>query len=830
MPTPTNVNSLATPADCLKIIETLENAGRLRAGDRALINSQFNGAVPYTPAEVEENQIQFNVNPLNGYKIAQDANGQVNGALLNKDKFFTVRCLKGDKEKREEWGQLFTDNIHRPMKRGTSGKKHLNLMKNRNASLTLHGIGAMLWMDDHRWIPRFVALEDLLIPVDATMDLNDELSHFAVNVRMTPWQLFKLTHGPAVQKGWNLEFVNKVLASIPVSAPFTQDLMYRPEEMESLWKQHADYMNSDAVPKVKTTFFFHQHAETGKWHRKILYRVTDGIPITAPECECFLFDSPTAFADNIEQILHVQFGDGNVVAPLKFHSVRGLGIMLYAIVEADTRMYCQVLQHTAEQLTPLLRIQDPTGKDRPKVIQLKPYGVLEDGVSFVPPNERSQADMSLVEFTMARNRQMIGESSSSYVQDIDTGTSKEQTLGEAQIKLQTANKIVGGMLSNMYLQEQFYYEEVVRRFLNNAPTDKDVLQFQERCVAAGIPKAILLDKDAWELDVEKVFGMGDQTLAIQEVTALMGIRQQLDPTAQRIIDRKYIATVTRNHDLARQLVPEQQVVGSAGRQAAEEVFATLMRGIPVSLREGIEQSDYVTAMCEMMAQEIARIKQTDDVGTPQDVIGLQTVAQDIGQHLQILAQDPSQKELVTGAGKALGKMMNEVKAFAQRQEEAAQNQQPEMDPEAIAKTQATIMQSQAKLQAEQEKTALKLQQSQAQHEQQMQQSQERHEQQMRQQAATTASQISQSEERTEAEIANSEAKTEATVAQGQQKTEADVALKAVKADGAKPKAKPEKEKPQVINLTVQMPPSNRTRLKFERDENGKITGATKETE
>ena len=183
---PNTVTTFSSPSDVLRVVETIEKAGVLRAKDRAMIAMQFNGSAPYTAEEVEEHQIQFNVNKLGGYKIAMDAIQQVNGALLNKDKFFNARCLSGPIEKREEWGQKFTELIHKPLKRGKSGKKHLYLLMNRNASLVMWGIGAMIWMTPDRWMPKFTSLADLLIPTESTFDLQDELAHFGVNASLTP--------------------------------------------------------------------------------------------------------------------------------------------------------------------------------------------------------------------------------------------------------------------------------------------------------------------------------------------------------------------------------------------------------------------------------------------------------------------------------------------------------------------------------------------------------------------------------------------------------------------------------------------------------------------
>lgn len=778
----------ATPQDCLSIIEAIEQAGLDRARDRAVINNQFNGGRPFTPDEVKEHQIQVNVNFLEGYRVAQDANLQVNGALMNKDRFFNARCLGGDEEKRQQYSQKFTDCVHEIIKDGRGGKKHMTLLKNRNASLTLHGIGAMVWMNSYDWMPRFVSLDDLLIPTDATQDLDEELGHFAINARLTAYQLAKQTTGEHVDNGWNVPFVRKIIKGIRPLQTYTQDLTDRPEEWESLIKQHGLYMNSDAVPKIKVTYFFYQNNETGKWHRKIILRKNDAVSISSETTDDFIYDSGSEpFANNIEELIHVQYGDGNVVAPLKFHSVRGLGMLLYGVVELLNRFRCQFMQHSFEQLMTILRVNNMADRDRPKVLELGPYKVLEDGVSFVPQQERSQADPKIVEFAMSQNKQIMGEGSSAYVQDIDTGTRREQTLGEAKIKLQTANKIVGGMLSNMYLQEYFYYVEIVRRLLNENGS-RDSIAFRKKCISKGIPSGLLIPS-MWKVEVEKVFGMGDQTLAVDEVTALMSIIDRLDPSGKMVTLRKYISVITRNSDLANLLVPENPDQATDGVRAAEDVFGTLMLGVPVSLREGIEREDYVGKMLAMMAAVIDRINGTDGVGTPTDVFGLNSVAEDVSQNIEVMSQDPANKAFVAAAGKALGKLMNDVKAFAQRQQEAAKSNQ--QDPAELAKIEMLKMQSQVKAEIAQMQAELKSQLRQSEHRQKMMQAAESHALEMQIEGSRSAAEVHGDTVKTGAEISNLDAKTRAEIAVIMRKAEAEI--EAIKAK-AKASPKPDKSK------------------------------------
>ena len=785
----TDDGKFSTPSDCLKIINDLEDSMLDRSSDRALIDTQFNGGRPFTPAEEKEHQIQVNANFLEGYKIAQNGQLQMNSALLYKDRFFNARCLRGKVVKRKAWAEKFTNNIHKPLKGGRSGKKFGYLMQNRNAALVLHGVGPLWWSNDYEWMPKFVALDDMLIPTDTPLELSEELGYFGINSWLTPWQLYQMTQQEKSDPGWDKALAMDILRSLLESKNFTPDYFDKPEKIEALWKQRSTYLNSDSVPKVKLTTFYHQDGETGKWWRKVLVRENQSSSFSSISTDKFLYEGKQAFSGSIDNILHMQYGDGSVVAPFKYRSVRGLGMLLYSVIELMNRLRCQFTQHVFSNLIPLLRITNPSDRDRPRMLEMQSYGVVEDGVSFVKAEERHQIDPRLVQDSMSEFRQLMTESSASYVQETDNGTQKAQTLGEAQIKLQSANKIVSSMLMGAYMQEGFLFEEIIRRFLSKTSTDPEVKQFQERCRADGIPDELMVP-DAWQVDITRAFGAGDQTLAQQQVTSLLALSPQLDPTAQREVRRDYISVMTGNPDYALALVPEEKNAVTDGRKAAEDVFGTLMLGVPIGLREGIEQRDYVAAMLAMMEAVVMRIHKTDDVGTPADVIGLQNAAQNVAQHIQILSQDPNEKESVAAAGKELGKMMNDVKAFQQRQQEAQQKSQ--VDPEAQAKIQTDQMVAQNKIKISQVSSAQKMHQSQQKFEQKMSQDVEKHSAEMRILMEQAQSEAAAESIKTEADVTAIKVKTAAGVAAGQVKTASDVANSKIKAKNT-PKAAEPKE-------------------------------------
>jgi hypothetical protein len=704
------IPEFAKPEQIAEICETMQTVENIRSRDRALIDNLANGGRPYTKEEVEKYQIQINVNWGGLNKKTQDANRQINNATLHIGQFFTATSRGGKVEKRDDYGRKFTANLHIPLKRGESGKKHFFLIRNRNASLVLHGLGPLLWMNDYGWIARNVALEDLLIPTDTWIDFSN-LSHFAVNLYPTAGELFDMTHGEKTQDGWDKKAIRKIFDALRLNIPNADSRSWveNPEQMVELFKQNRCAIDSDKIPRIRLRLFLFQNKESKKWYRRILLRENVGA-VNAKDG--FLFKSDKPFADSLNHILHVQFGDNVLNAPLKYHSVRGIGTMLYSPEECSNRMMCQYVQHVFESLMTWFRISDPVDHARLKSIVLRQYGILEDGLSVVPQADRHQVDPGLVESVLSKFRQIMSESSSSYVQDINDGTSKERTAKEVTALVSSVNTMVSGTLQGMYLQEAFYYEEVVRRFLNKESSDEEVKEFQKSCKRDGIPDELMVP-DNWIIDPEKVLGGGDRMAAQEEANALLSQAQRFDPSQQRTILRRWTVATTNDPSLGNLLVPDAPPAATDGTMAAETRFGTLMSGTPVHLVEGIDQIGYVEAMLGMLTAAVERVKQTDNMGTPQDIAGFSAVAGDIQQHIMLLSADESNNERVKQYGDHLGQLMNDVKGFAQRQQQAqeAAAAQAAQNPEAIAKAESTAMLAKLKAEIDSAKAAQKMEQS-----------------------------------------------------------------------------------------------------------------------
>lgn len=799
-----------TPEKVFQATDLIQRLETVRAIDRAKVNALANGSRPYSESEMKEYGHQLNVNWLEMTRKLQDAIGQINNAFLPPGNFFTAHCVGGEPDKREMRSQVFTKLINQMLKDGDTGQRFHHTLRSRNASVALHGIGPLMWTNATRLLPRYVPLEDLLIPTDTLSDLTVNLSYFAVNLYMTPGEMFRMAFMGQEDSGWNRGAVERLIrklteqSGMPFFPPNVSDWQNRPEAVAEIWKQNGGYWESDAVPKARLRAFYYQDPEKQVWHRKVIQ--IDPLE-TDPNADKqkFLYDKESPFADSINHVLQIQFGDNSIVPPLKYHSVRGIGTMLYGPCLTLNRLRSTFIQGVFRDQQVWWRINDPQDRDRPKQMLMMNNGVIPEGVEIVPNVERYQSNPQLVEMALAQLKQNIGENSTSYSPSVDTGTNKERTKFEVQAQLQSATAMVGNVLSMMYAQEKFMYRELVRRALIPTTDDPAAKEFQKDLKREGIT-GDLLEADNWNITADRVLGAGDRAIAQMQADALMTQRQSFEPEAQRKIQRLWVATTLDDWDRAFDLVPPTPEQGSSGTRCAEEVFGTLMEGVMVPMRKGIDHVGYCAALLKMMGTKIEQIMNADGMGTPADIMGFQAVSASVSENLAWLAQNPQNKEVVRQLADALGQQSNMIKAMAQRQAEAAQKAQ--QDPVEMLRLQMEQMKAQQDSQISGAKAQQEMEQRQMRFEQEAQQKQARFEQDMmikmqeaqgsqardaaatdadlRAQGATTAADVRAIGAKTGAEVSAIEKKSDAEVRATDKKSEA-AAKASAKAAAAKPK-------------------------------------------
>lgn len=740
-----NEMNFSDPEKISSVIWRMKEADLLRAQNRANIQRLFNGEKPYTDQQAIENSIQTNVNFLEGTRIMHDARSQWNNAFLKKN-FFTVSLTKGDPLKRLTYGNQITTNINRIMK---NSAEYMECFQAVGANMFLHGPGPSMWEKNDHWCPKPIGVEDLKFPSN-TLKSFKNLSYFAIYKEFSVGELVKLTHGKHVDPGWNMPTVKKlIVANKDINTEFNNiDVAYNPEAFAEKIKANLGYYDSDAVPTIKAWEFYFYDDDNDYWNRRI---ILDSSAVSDLQKD-FLYKKDN-YAKKHSEIIHVQFADGANKAPFFYYSVRSLGWLLYDVCRLQNRLRSKFNDAVFEQMLWYFYVASPEDRDRLQKIELSHMGVIPEGMSFVKAGDRFQPRADLVQMGLSQNRQNMAENSSSFTQDVNDGTQKEMTATETMARVNNASSMVSAMLNLAYGYEKFRYMEICRRFCLKNSDDPEVKKFREKCKRDGVPEE-LVDVECWEVEPEKTLGAGNKMLQIAQSDKLMAARPAYDPDAQREILHIFTEVNTDDPQLANRLVPLKQPEINDAIMEAQWASGTLMQGLPVAIKQGINHIDYVEALLVAMQSVIHRIENSGSMATAQEILGLQNIANHIQQHMAIIAQDESQKQRVKQYGDSLGKMMNMVKAYTQRlqeqMEKAAQSQGG--DPEAMAKIQSEAAATQAKIGMQQAEHAQDMIQRQQEFESDQKRKNAEFIQNMQQQAAKTQADILIMQEKAEASI------------------------------------------------------------------------------
>jgi hypothetical protein len=731
-----------------------------RAQNRARINSLFNGAPPYGQEEVEENNIGVNVNFLEATSISHDARSQFASAFQKPGNYFKCTTDRGPVHKRQERAVVVTKEINRIMKRSLD---YYETMRSKFASLVLHGVAPCAWDNEDCWMPLPMGIEDLLVPSDTLLSFRN-LPFFVKLRAFTAPELIKLTKGPKRARGWNMKIVDACIEWVDKES---QTLLgsnfpdiWSPEKMNERLKSDGGYYMGDRVPTINVFDFWYWSDEGGNggWRRRMVLDTwssptgVGGDPhvnekLNFAKGQWLYNPGEVIKAKSREEIFSCQFADLSAVAPFRYHSVRSLGFLLYAVCHLQNRLRCRLTETVFEQLMMLFRVKSQEDVQRVLKIDLFNKGFVDEGIEFVPSEQRFQPNAQLAELGISQNAQLIGKHTSTFTALPTDQTDKEKTKFQVMAETQTATALVSIALQQAYTYQTSEYREIFRRFCKKDSRDVDVVRFRSACLRQGIPSSYL-EPEAWDIEPERVMGAGNKTLEMTIAQQLMQYRNLYDPEPQRTILRDVTLAITDDPARADALVPEKPVQITDSVHDAQLAAGTLMQGLPVAIKTGMNHIEYVDTLMATMAMIIQQAQQAGGNADIKTITGLQNMAQHISQHIQIVAQDPQEKQRVKVWGDQLGKMMNLVKAMAQRLMEQMQKQQQQggqgMDPQAAAKIQGTIIQAQTKAKLASDSHAQRTAQRRIQFEQQQKQQAEQHQLDMQIKAAEAGLDIAQS--------------------------------------------------------------------------------------
>lgn len=740
-----------SPTAVEQVVWQMKLADLPRSQDRARVQDLFEGMPPYTQQDVDENDIQTNVNFLEASKIAHDARRQFSNAFMKPGVFFNVSLDSGPVHKRGDWSATITQNLGRLMKRN---RFYFETLRSTFATLVLNGIGPAMWHDRQTWYPSALAIDEVMIP-SGTLISMENLQHFAVYKQYTAATLYKAVNGPKVSPYWNKRLANSVIdwAYEQAQGRTNYNTTWFPEKVSDIFKSDSGYFSTDAVPTIDCWDFYYwdDDGRNAGWRRKIILDAPTGDEKN--DRGEFLYDSgDKPCASKLDEIIHFQFADASSKAPFKYHTVRALGWLLYAVCHLNNRLRCRLNDATFEALMQYFRAANPDDAERVTKIDLVNKGIIPEGLDFVKAADRWQYNESLASATLNLNRQSMADNSTSFTQDFNFGAeNSSKTATEVIAQVNQSAALVSSMLNQAYEYQKWQYREIARRFCVKNSKDCDVRKFRVECMKAGVPEEMLC-VDRWNIEPDRVLGGGNKTLEIAQADRLMSIRPLLDPQPQRAVLHDFVLATTDDPARAEELAPVGKERFSNAAYEAQLAIGTLMLGLPVMAKPGINHIEYVEALLAGMAQLMQTIEQSGGAPDMEKVMGLQNLGQHVAAHIQIIAQDKAEQQRVKMYSDDLGNLLNLVKAYGQRAAEAQQQQNGGLSPEAMAKLQESKILAEAKAANMRESHAQRTAQRDVQWQMEQERKRQSHEQDMLVKGQTTAADIAAKDAETAAGI------------------------------------------------------------------------------
>lgn len=701
-------------------------ADQTRSDNRALVQDQANGFPPWSDEDANAEGFTTNVNFLEMCALCAAGRRQFNNAYFSPGRYFSVGLDFGPQFKRGDWSAIITNAANGVLKRSLP---YMESKRSKFANVILHGIGPSLWQDRYRVAPEPLGIEDVLIP-SGTRIVMDNLPWIGVLRQYTAMELTKKTTGPRVDPGWNMKLVKGALdwARDQYLKDDSFIKTFSPEKISEAFKESITAYPLDTVPTIDCWVFLY-YDDTGKetgWKQKIVLDTFAGGNAEAftqglTGRESFLYESEMTVGQR-ENNIHFTFGDLSAKAPFMYHSVRSLGWLLYAVCHLQDKLKCRFNDAAFESTLQYFRVNNEEDVDRLQKIDLINKGIVPPGMEFVKAADRWQVNGNLAESAMNMMSEIIAQHSSSYVSDMNIGLEGEtrETATKTNQRAQQAAAMVGSMLQLSYEYEKSDYQEVCRRLCIPNSRDAMAREFRLECLKRGVPEAAL-NSERWDIRVERVIGGGNKAVQLAETEALFQNRFALDPESQRIVVRKWVLARTDDPDLTEELAPMKPLQVTDSVHDAQLAAGTLMMGLPVSVRTGQNHQEYAVALLQALGTLIQSVMtQQGGVAGPDQLKGFQNMASNIGQHIQLLAQEgKANNQLVKQLGDVLGKMMNAVKGMAQRLQQAMKAQaqqggQPQMDPKDMAKLQFELAHNRLKLQTQDAAAKQRLQQRQQQ--------------------------------------------------------------------------------------------------------------------
>lgn len=626
------------------------------ARKRVRVQAMVDGEPPFDQAKLNASGqgSRANANFLMGQDlINKTCNGYLD-IITSVKNLVTVEVEGGEPNERPNYCRIIAQELSRTIRKWpgfTPG--FLRLVK----EFVTHGVGIGYFPGTEDFRFKVAGLGDFRIPRQTESEENHVL--YAISRRdMTVTELYDpIQNEEAAEKaGWNVAAVKNAIGRATTSTS--------KGEVGELEKFQSQVKNNDLYADRQ---FAHVPVLFG-WVREFDGTISFFIAEKDGKEDEFLFKEYNRYSSADEAFVFICYGVGNGT----FHSIRGMGHMIFALVQLHSRLMCQKADGVMLDESVMLQADSANALQRASLNYMGPFSLLDNGFTVVDRKMNAGSERTLPFLNEVKG--LTGQVSSRFTAPVAGSGDAYQNNLNTEASLEAASD--SGSIDLFCLALDRLFREMVRRIITGPKSDKLVAEFHRRCEKAGVTEEILKSVDHDSTYATRALGAGSPAARSVAFRKLLQLLPQLDEIGRKNLIYQFVADAVgyQNADYYASPASETRLGVEAGIAESEnfiiaqgadvKVFAEQMHATHVQI--------HLPKLLEMLdAVERGLLDPMENLN------GLQAFLNHIGAHGEALATDPTQaalyaqvKEAINNLQQVVTNMERKIKAEERKAAEA----------------------------------------------------------------------------------------------------------------------------------------------------------------
>lgn len=614
---------------------------------RARIQAMVDGAPPYNQAALNAmgQGSRANANFLMGQDLVNRACNGLLDILTSPKQLMTIEVEGGEPSERLGYSRIIASELTRTIRKW---RRCQHATQSLIRHFVTHGVAIDYAPDDRDFRFEVAGLGEFLLPrqVEAT---EDRVPWAIARKEMIVTELYESIEDEEVAKklGWNVDAVRAAIGRASTKASNG--------EIGEIEKLQSQIKNNDLMASGRQ--FEHVvvlHGWVREFDGSISYVIVEK---DAPGGD-FLFKRYSRYPSVEEAFTFYCYGVGNG----KLHSVRGLGHMIFALVQLHNRLMCQKADGVMLAESIMVQASSGQGLQEATVNYLGPLSLLSPGLDVVERQFTGGTDRTMT--FMGEVKSLMGQTSSQFMANTEGGgTYKNRDAQNFEMESYAGND--SGTVDLFYPSWDLTMRRMCKRIVKGPKSDPLVAEFHRRVAKAGITQEILDSIDHDSTYAYRALGAGSPAARSLAFTKLMSLLPQLDEIGRKNLIYQFVANEVgyQNADEFASKAEEPRYNTEASLALLENTLLLMGEAIPVLSYQ--MHATHVQLHIPVLLQTLDAVER-GEIDPMEKLPGLQASLDHLAAHGEELAQDSTQAALYGQVKEAVNNLQQVVTNMERR--------------------------------------------------------------------------------------------------------------------------------------------------------------------